>query len=294
MAAFITGIKRLITCVLVIIVPLFIYSGIISKILKKSFNKTPDAPSFTEKPESGITLKNLTKLADVVLFIVLILLSINIVTQNFGGNSEARLQEIVAEYNALNEDNVNPETGKTILTQAFLMKEYKLYFAEDQEWVNLWLMICEVMLILSLFFTGGECIRYAILFARQKKKLSLLSIIASLFLVPITIIGLKIDEKAFEPLRIPIPENARVSAIDVTVTERHINTYHDDEAGDSERYFITVDYGDGNAPVTREVSLTMFDIAEEDGRFLMGQAGGNGKKVDFELFPLDKYEKELS
>ena len=292
MAAYITGIKRLITCVLVIIVPLFIYGGIISRILKKSFYKTPDSPSFTEKPESGIALKNLTKLADAVLFIVLILCSVSIVTQNLGGNSEDRRQEIVAEYDALNEDNVNPETGKTILTQAFLMKEYKLYFAEDQEWVNIRLMIYEVAFILSFYFTGGECISYAILFSRQKKKLNLLSILAAFLLVPIAIIGLKIDEKAFEPLRIPIPENARVSAIEVTVTERHINTRHDDETGDSERYFITVDYGDGNAPVTREVSLTMFDIAKEDGRFLMGQAGENGNKVDFELFPLDEYEKE--
>ncbi|MCR5057319.1 MAG: hypothetical protein K6A81_01695, partial [Clostridiales bacterium] len=265
--------------------------SIIIKILKKSFDKTPDAPSFTEKPGSAIALKNLTKLADVVFFIVLIVISINIVTANLGGNSETRQQEIIAEYDALKEDNVNPETGKTILTQAFLMKEYKLYFAEDQERVNFWLMICKVMLIFSLFFTGGECITHAILFARQKKKLSLLSIIAAILLVPITIIGLKIDEKAFEPFRIPVPENAKISAIEVTVTERHINTHHDEENGDSEDYFITVDYGDGNAPVTRKVSITMYDIAKGGDHFLMGQAGENGKTVDFELFPLDKYEK---
>ena len=34
------------------------------------------------------------------------------------------------------------------------------------------------------------------------------------------------------------------------------------------------------------------DIAKKGEHFLMGQAGENGKKVDFELFPLDKYEKE--
>ena len=249
MAADIARIKCLIICLLVIIVPLIIYGNIIIKILKKSFDKTPDAPSFTEKPGSAIALKNLTKLADVVFFIVLIVISINIVTANLGGDSEARLQEIIAEYDALKEDNVNPETGKTILTQAFLMKEYKLYFAEDQERVDFWLMICEVMLIFSLFFTGGECITHAILFARQKKKLSLLSIIAAILLVPITIIGLKIDEKAFEPFRIPVPENAKITAIDVTVTERYIDTHHDDENGYSEDYFITVDYGDGNAPL---------------------------------------------
>lgn len=171
MAADIAGIKRLITCMLVIIVPLIIYGGIISKILKKSFSKTPDSPSFTEKPGSGITLKNLTILADVVLFIVLVLCSIHIVTQNLGGNSEARQQEIIAEYDVLNEDNVNPETGKTILTQAFLMKEYKLYFVENQERVNFWLMICEVIIIFSLFFTGGECIKYI----SRKKSLMLIS-----------------------------------------------------------------------------------------------------------------------
>ena len=257
---------------------MIIYGSIIIKILKKSFDKTPDAPSFTEKPGSAIALKNLTKLADVVFFIVLIVISINIVTANLGGNSEARQQEIIAEYDALKEDNFNPETGKTILTQAFLMKEYKLYFAEDQERVNFWLMICEVMLIFSLFFTGGECITHAILFARQKKKLSLLSIIAAILLVPITIIGLKIDEKAFEPFRIP-------------VTKRYIDTHYDDENGYSEDYYITVDYGDGSAPVTRRVSLTMYDIAKGGDHFLMGQAGENGKTVDFELFPLDKYEK---
>ena len=272
MAADIARIKCLIICLLVIIVPLIIYGSIIIKILKKSFDKTPDAPSFTEKPGSAIALKNLTKLADVVFFIVLIVISINIVTANLGGNSEARQQEIIAEYDALKEDNVNPETGKTILTQAFLMKEYKLYFAEDQERVNFWLMICEVMLIFSLFF-------------------SLLSIIAAILLVPITIIGLKIDEKAFEPFRIPLPENAKISAIEVTVTKRYIDTHYDDENGYSEDYYITVDYGDGSAPVTRRVSLTMYDIAKGGDHFLMGQAGENGKTVDFELFPLDKYEK---
>lgn len=292
MAADIARIKLLITCMLVIIVPLIIYGGIIFKILKKSFDKTPDSPSFTEKPGSSIALKNLTILADVVLFIVLILCSVYIVTQNLGGNSEARQQEIIAEYDALKEDNVNPETGKTILTQAFLMKEYKLYFAEDQERVNFWLMICEVMFIFSFFFTGGECFTYAIRFGRQKKKLNLLSIIAAVLLVPITIIGLKIDEKAFETLRIPVPESAKISAIDVTVTERYIDTHHDDENGYSEDYYITVDYGDGSAPVTRRVSLTMYDIAKGGDHFLMGQAGENGKTVDFELFPLDKYEKE--
>ena len=75
--------------------------------------------------------------------------------------------------------------------------------------------------------------------------------------MPITIIGLKIDEKAFEPFRIPLPENAKITAIDVTVTKRYIDTHYDDENGYSEDYFITVDYGDGNAPVTREVSLTI-------------------------------------
>ena len=118
MAADIARIKCLIICLLVIIVPLIIYGSIIIKILKKSFDKTPDAPSFTEKPGSAIALKNLTKLADVVFFIVLTVISINIVTANLGGNSEARQQEIIAEYDALKEDNVNPETGKTILTQA--------------------------------------------------------------------------------------------------------------------------------------------------------------------------------
>ena len=292
MAADIAKIKLLITCMLVIIVPLIIYGGIINKILKKSFDKTPDSPSFKEKPGNSIALKNLTKLADVVLFIVLIVISVNIITENLGGNSEARQQEIIAEYDALKEDNINPETGKTILTQAFLMKEYKLYFAEDQERVNFWLIFCEVMLIFSFFFTGGECITYAILFGRQKKKLNLLSIIAAVLLVPIIITGLKIDEKAFEPFRIPLPENAKITAIDVTVTKRYIDTHYDDENGYSEDYYITVDYGDGSAPVTREVSITMYNIAKDGDRFIMGQAGDNGKKVDFELFPLDKYEKE--
>ena len=291
MAAQIEGIRRLVTCILVIIVPLLFYGNIIIRILKHSFNKTPDSPTFTEKPENSIALKNLTKLADVVLFIVLIVISVNIITENLGGNSEARQQEIIAEYEALKEDNINPETGKTILTQAFLMKEYKLYFAEDQERVNFWLIFCEVMLIFSFFFTGGECITYAILFGRQKKKLNLLSIIAAVLLVPIIITGLKIDEKAFEPFRIPLPENAKITAIDVTVTERYIDTHHDDENGYSEDYYITVDYGDGSAPVTRRVSLTMYDIAKGGDHFLMGQAGENGKTVDFELFPLDKYEK---
>ena len=68
MAADIARIKCLIICLLVIIVPLIIYGSIIIKILKNSFDKTPDAPSFTEKPGSAIALKNLTKLADVVFF----------------------------------------------------------------------------------------------------------------------------------------------------------------------------------------------------------------------------------
>ena len=57
-------------------------------------------------------------------------------------------------------------------------------------------------------------------------------------------------------------------------------------------YYISIDYGDGKGPVSKETSYGIYYTAEMPGAYLMGQVDDNGNRIDFELYPTSEYEKE--
>lgn len=62
--------------------------------------------------------------------------------------------------------------------------------------------------------------------------------------------------------------------------------------GDTSKYYITIDYGDGNGPVTRKVDYSFYYVAEDPGTYLMGQAVERGNRFDFKLYSMKEYEEE--
>ena len=260
------------------------------KAVHTAFNRTPDDPSFTEK-HSNHFVGILKKMAVSVLAVAVVVAGVFIIVK-MEEASETDEQNIIAEYEALNEDNVDPENGKTILTQAFLMKEYKLYYANSHGWNNFESTIYKGLFLIFLFIAGGpSCIYYAIRFFRQKKKVNILSIVASVLLIPTVYFGFLMVDKLVTD-NSPDPARARVTVSEVTITSRREDVYHDEESGDTSKYYITIDYGDGNGPVTRKVDYSFYYVAEDPGTYLMGQAVERGNRFDFKLYSMKEYEEE--
>ncbi len=287
------NIKLNIIYYLIFPIPVIVYL-IFNRILSKSFKKLPDDPSYTEKKESGTIVRILKRLGTTVLVIALAFGIASIqrgaLSEGFE-NADERRQSIIAEYEELNEDNIDPENGKTILTQSFLRKEYKLYVSGEQGGADFSSTMYKIIFISLLFTAGGvECIVYAFCFFTIKKKINILSIVASILLIPTIIVGFKIIDDNFGTIRLPDPENAKVSAVEVTINSRHENVHRSEDSSDSYTYHIVIDYGDGNGPVSIEVPYSMYDTAENPGTYLMGQAEEDGKKVDFELYSMYEYE----
>ena len=278
------------------LIPIFLYVYI-GKILGKSFNKAPDNPLFPEKKKKNPLVRVLKFLVIIAIAIVLITarnrVSLNVIL-NVLEDNEAREEAIIAEYEALHEDNVDPENGKLILTQAYLRKEYKMYAANKVGWANFSTTLYKVIFISLLITAGGlSCIEYAIEFVLQKKKISILSILASLLLIPTIIFTFKAIDKDSGPGVLPDPENAKVFVSTVMISSRReVEHYDQDSDSSSYKYYITIDYGDGNGPVSQKVDFSMYDTAEKPGTYLMGQAEENGNKCDFELFSLEEYEED--
>ena len=106
--------------ILVMIVPVIVYFCI-GSVLIKSFNKTPDDPSYTEKKKGRGLVNVLKSLAVTAVAFGVVILGLKLLVK-MHDDSAAREQAVIAEYEALNENNVDPANGKTIITQAFLMK----------------------------------------------------------------------------------------------------------------------------------------------------------------------------
>ena len=135
-------IQRNIVLLLVFIVPLFLYL-IISRILNKIFKKTPDDPLFPEKEKGKKNiLLNLLKIPIRLALMVVVIVAMIEIPARFLSNNEdkkvAKEQAIMAEYEASNDINLNKETRRRILTQAYLRKEYKLdcLYEEDGKYLG--------------------------------------------------------------------------------------------------------------------------------------------------------------
>ena len=291
------AIRNNITYYLIFFVPIVMYLSF-SKALGKAFAKLPDDPSYTEKSgkQPNFFVRILKRLGGIALVVVLAFgiasFKRDSISKAFE-DGDTRREAIVAEYEALHEENVDAQNGKTILTEAFLQKEYKLYASSEQSGSDFATTIYKFLFISILFTIGGaSCIDYVIGFYRIKKKINFLSIFATVLLVPTIILGFRAIDDLFGTSKMPDPENATVSVIPVTVSSRYEDVIHDDENGDTYKYYITIDYGDGNGPVKKKVSYGFYYNAENPGVYLLGLAKEGDKEEEFELYSSEEYEPE--
>ncbi len=273
-------------------IPVIAY-WVITKILLKSFRKTPDDPSFSEE-KGGKTIRVLKKVVSAVLIIAVVACGASVLYKLFaGGDFDAQQQAIIDEYEALNEDNIDPQTGKTILTQAFLEKEYKLYALNDSWDTGYQSILYKAVFAGLLLVAGGvSCVDYVISFYIQKKKVNILSIVAAVLLIPVIIVAFSIIDEKFGPNRLPDPDKAKIYATTVTINSRREKTSHDEETGDHTSYYITIDYGDGRDPVSKKIPMSVYDSLESDHTYFLGQAEEKGKKCEFNFYSPEEFEEE--
>ena len=278
--------------ILLLCIPVVAY-WIITKILVRSFRKTPDDPSFSEE-KGGKILRIQKKLVTALLIIAALGCGASVLYKLYcGGDFETQQQAIIDEYEALNEDNVNHKNGKVILTQAFLETEYKLYALNEHWDSDYQSMLYKVVFAGLLFVAGGaSCIDYVFSFSIQKKKINILSIVASVLLIPVIVIAFSIIDDKFGPNRLPDPDTAKIYTSTVTIKSLREKTTHDEETGDHSSYYVTIDYGDGKDPVSKKIPLSVYDSLESDHTYFLGQAEEKGKKCEFNFYSPEEFEEE--
>lgn len=282
--------------VITFLVSIFAYMGL-KKALHRSFKNMPDATSYTEKKNpSGIfrTVKAVGMLVLICLFLRYALPALSNFLEDRSERASEQRQEVIDEYEALGEDNVDPETGRMALTENYLMKDYKLYVIKNKGRERTSIAMYMILFVFVVLYAGGAaCIEAPFRFYIQKKKIPVLSVVAPLLLIPTFFFGYKILRTTTDAPHLSDPKDVKVYATPVTIVSRRENTVHDDEDGDRTTYFITIDYGDGKGAIEKKVDGYMYFDAELPGDYLMGQYEEDGKVYDFQLYTCLEYEEDV-
>ena len=209
------------------------------------------------------------------------------------GKEEAKIQQIEDDYEALNEDNFDEASGKTILTQKFLEKEYKLFYLETEK-EDGWMLKIGVI---ALFLICG----YGILAAAQnffgslfkKYRSTVKAIIYLLIPAALLIVGVYAFQKINTREMPPSPKD--VSSFEVfAVTARKREDVYESDGDEETRRYVYIDFGDGNGEVTYRKNKIrhLFQTIDEPGRYYLARAKSSGKDCDFMCFPEGEYIAE--
>ena len=206
---------------------------------------------------------------------------------------EAKIQQIEDDYDELGEDNTDEATGKTILTQEFLKKEYKIFYVETEK-EDGWMLKFGVI---GLFLICG----YGILITAQNFFVSLFkrsrSIVKAIIflLIPAALLigGVYALQKVNTRFMPPTPEE--VGSIEAYAVTASTDSYeHETDDGTEVEYYVYIDFGDGNGTVTyRKRNIRhLYRTIDEPGQYYLARAKTNEKDCDFMCFSADKYISE--
>jgi hypothetical protein len=206
---------------------------------------------------------------------------------------EAKIEQIEADYEDLHEDNFDETTGKTILTQEFLKKEYRIFHEEIQQETGFMMKIG----IIGLFLIIGCAIIFAvqnIIGTLYKKDRSMVKSLIFLLIPTALLVAGIITSKMAYSYEMPLSPK-KVETIEVyAVTARKYEYEHETEDSTDIEHYVYIDFGDGNGEVryTKKNLNHLFRTIDEPGRYYLARAVANGKTCDFMCFAEDKYISE--
>lgn len=206
---------------------------------------------------------------------------------------EAKIQQIEDDYEALDEDNIDEATGKKILTQEFLKKEYKIFYMET-EVEDGWMYKIGIIALFLIFGFGIFKTVHFFIGSLYKKYRSTVKPIIFLVIQVVLLIGCIYAFQWFNSIDMP-PAPDKVGSIEVYAVTASKDSYeHETEDGTEVEYYVYIDFGDGNGTVTyRKKKLRhLYRTIGEPGRYYLARAKAPGKICDFMCFADDRYISE--
>ena len=254
---------------------------------------------YRKKDESNGRRKTfLSKLPSGVIMIVVIALVLGagfFLIMSLAGNyqekeedKQAKIQSIEAEYEALHEDNVDPETGKTILTENFLNKEYRLFYltVEGEGKSIRTIGIVGLLVIVGMF--SLDVIPYCIGAFFKKSRPTLPAVIYLLVITGLLVGGIFAFDMAYSYRLPPDPDSVTFEVYQVKAA-RYRSESTDDEGNTTSSYWAGIDFGDGEIRYKGEKGEYLYRSIGEDGQYFLARAKGKLRNYDFKCYPVDRF-----
>ncbi|MBP5186578.1 MAG: hypothetical protein J6040_05945 [Clostridiales bacterium] len=205
---------------------------------------------------------------------------------------EAEIVSIEEDYKALNEDNTDAETGKKILTEKFLKKEYEIFcvkaYARSRGDVNLALVGLYIIVGFGALIVVPYCIG-----AFYKKYRSIRTAVIYLAIIAAVLFGGKYALKATHvSYRIPDPKKDVSFEVFEVTAQRYSSEYEDSDGDTHYSQSVSIDFGDGKVWYKGDKSSYLYTSIGDPGRYYLARAEGNGKTCDFKCFSVEKYVSE--
>ena len=214
------------------------------------------------------------------------------ILKDSGDNLKKERQKIEAEYEELHEDNFDEETGKKILTDRFLDKEYRSYYLGKKASNKSFVAIVTLMIFgfMAIYLISGIVMMIIDLARGRKAKIA--SVIVSIVLIPCIIVGMHYFNKLIDRKLPPNPDNATYQAYPynvIAVQEHKEVRHHDDEPDETITTYKLLYEVDGQRK-SRDASGRIHTDFKKPGMYYLIQVEGDGKLVDFTIYPCEEYE----
>lgn len=201
-------------------------------------------------------------------------------------------ERIEVEYKELGEKNIDPENGKTILTENYLAKEYKKFYATRKSGGTLFR---NIVLVFGIGFAAIVIITSlsdSIMGISKGRGIKLRSIISVVILIPVLIGGSIVFKKLIARNMPPEPGQETIKLYQVNVlnrkTEEKVTTDSDGDRHTTTVYYLILD--DNGTRKNRQVTSDIYYSAEKPGIYIFVQAEGNDKVFDVGIYNTNEYE----
>jgi len=216
------------------------------------------------------------------------------VLKDAGKKTEKMRQNIEAEYQELHDDNFDEETGKKILTEEFLKKEYRLYYVDAKESSKTFVTITTLMILgfIAVYLVTAVVTMLIDLSRGRNPRIS--SLVIPIILIPVIFVGMHYLRKFLDRKLPPAPETVSFKAYPYKIVnvKTHTETRHNDDGPDDTITTYYLVYEHEGQEKTRKVDARIHSAFKNAGMYYLYQAEGEDKRIDFMIYPMSEYEEQ--
>jgi hypothetical protein len=207
---------------------------------------------------------------------------------------EIEKTRIETEYSQLGENNTDPETGKTILTENYLSKDYKKFYATRKSGGALFKNVVLIFILGFVAIAVFTSIADSIVALSKGRSIKLRGIISVIIIIPVLIVGSVVFKKLINRNMPPEPGQETVKLYQIKVLDKktHTETRRDSDGDEhtTTKYYLVLD--DNGTSRQHEVPSEVYSNTGDPGFYILAQAEGNDRILDFAIYSADDYMKE--